>query len=278
MTGSLAGFTWLSGYSPTPKEAKILLEKTAIPTEYSNDKPRKNGVGMVNAYKLGIVGKELKQMCGTNISCFEEKIWNPSTYQFLEDQGLEEDVYRAFPECNPTCGGISNDSCANKAEVFTRLRQAAFLNPASKKLWISLTCIYEHRGFKKTAQGAARTYRSLFDKGPEAFDVCRQDADCVLIPPCEDRKGLFSAMTKARAEMNYALQKCPFLCNGKCRCDQTETTGSKTKGAKHISQCVHSKCVLKGEPWNLNEDSLVPHNMQNTDSLPSGISGKSGQR
>ena len=278
VTGSLAGFTWLSGYSPTPKEAKILLEKTAIPMEYSNDKSRENGVGMVNAYKLGIVGKQLKQICGTNISCFKEKIRDSLTYKFPEDQGLAEDVYQAFPECNPTCGGISNDSCSNKAEVLTRLRQAAFLNPASKKLWTSLACIYGHRGFKETALGAANTYKSLFNKGSEAFDVCRQDTDCVLVPPCEDRKGLFSAMTKARAEMNYALQKCPVLCNGKCRCDKTEMTGSKTKGAKHISQCVYSKCVLKSESWNSNKDSLVPHNMQNTHSLPSGISGKSGQR
>ena len=282
VTGSLAGFTWLSGYSPTPKEAKILLEKTAIPMEYSNDKSRENGVGMVNAYKLGIVGKQLKQICGTNISCFKEKIRDPFTYKFPEDQKLEEDVYRAFPECNPTCGGISNDSCSNKAEVFTRLRQAVFLNPDNKKLWTSLTCIYGHRGFKKTSLGAANTYRSLF--GPhqknnrEAFDVCRQDTDCVLVPPCEDGKGLFSAMTKVRAEMNYALQRCPVLCNGKCRCDQTEMTGSKTKGAKHVSQCVHSKCVLKSESWNSNKDSPAPQNMQKTYFHPSGTSGKSGQR
>ena len=30
ITGSLAGFEWLSGYHPTAKEAKILLEKTAL--------------------------------------------------------------------------------------------------------------------------------------------------------------------------------------------------------------------------------------------------------
>ena len=33
VTGSLAGFEWLSGYHPTAEEAKILLEKTAILTE-----------------------------------------------------------------------------------------------------------------------------------------------------------------------------------------------------------------------------------------------------
>ena len=72
VTGSLAGFEWMAGYHPTAAEAKILLEKTAIPTLSSNDKPQKNGVGMVNAYKLGMVGKRLKQMCGNNVSCFKK--------------------------------------------------------------------------------------------------------------------------------------------------------------------------------------------------------------
>ena len=74
VTGSLAGFEWLSGYHPTAKEVKLLLEQTAIPTLSSNVEPRLNGFGMVNAYKLGMVGKRLKEICGTDVSCFKDRI------------------------------------------------------------------------------------------------------------------------------------------------------------------------------------------------------------
>ena len=74
VTGSLSGFEWLAGYHPTAEEAKLLLAKTAIPTLSSNENPRTSGVGMVNAYKLGMVGKRLKATCGSNISCFKEMI------------------------------------------------------------------------------------------------------------------------------------------------------------------------------------------------------------
>ena len=253
VTGSLAGFTWLSGYSPTPRESKILLEKTAVPTMYLNEEPRMHGVGMVNAYKLGMLGKQLKQMCGTNISCFKEKIRDPSSYKFPEDQGLEEDIHQAFPECSPECGGImSDDSCSNKAKVFKRLRQAVFLNPSDKKLWASLACIYQHRDFEEASFRAEGIHTALFgpiQEGRFAMDICKQDSDCVLVPPCSDQVGFFFVMTEARAEIEYAMQRCPVLCNGKCRCDQTETTGSTMKGVNHSSQCVNSWCTLKSEPW-----------------------------
>ena len=263
VTGSLAGFTWLSGYSPTPRESKILLEKTAIPTMYLNEEPRVNGVGMVNAYKLGMVDKQLKQICGTNISCFKEKIRDPSSYKFPEDHSLEEDIHQAFPEC----GGImSDDSCSNKAKVFKRLRQAVFLNPSNEKLWASLACIYQHRGFEEASFRMEGTYIALFgpDQGNRlAMDICKQDSDCVLVPPCADQSGLFSVMTEARAEMDYALQRCLVLCNRKCRCDQTETTGSKIKGVNHSSQCVNSLCILKSEPWD-KSPLPTPNNTQDT--------------
>ena len=100
VTGSLAGFEWLSGYHPTAAESKILLEKTAVPTHHSHDVPRLNGVGMVNAYKLGMVGKKLKELCGTDLYCFKNKIREDSTYNFPEDEGLQEAVEQAFPECS----------------------------------------------------------------------------------------------------------------------------------------------------------------------------------
>ena len=84
MTGSLAGFEWLSGYHPTAEESKLLLEKTAIRNQHSHDSPGKNGVGIVNAYKLGMVGKKLKEMCGADIYCIRNRMHEDSTYDFPE--------------------------------------------------------------------------------------------------------------------------------------------------------------------------------------------------
>ena len=85
VTGALAGFTWMSGYQPTGAEAKALLKKTAIPLRLSNEDPQMNGPGMLNAYKLGMVGKRLKEQCGEDIYCYKNKIQDSATYEFLED-------------------------------------------------------------------------------------------------------------------------------------------------------------------------------------------------
>ena len=83
MTGGLAGFEWLSGYHPTPEEAKFLLEQTAVPTIHSVfEDPKKNGKGMLNAYKLGIVAQRLKDKCNNNHQCFKEEIKKSENYQF----------------------------------------------------------------------------------------------------------------------------------------------------------------------------------------------------
>ena len=184
VTGSLAGFEWLSGYHPTPEEAKILLEKTAVPTHHSHDVPRLNGVGMVNAYKLGMVGEEFKRLCGKNISCFKRMIRDPAAYWFPEDSDLEEAVEQVFPECSQTCGK-DVQTCADKDKVFKRLRKAVFLNPSSKKLWRYKACIYNSGDFPRIAKGAINTYKALFgppQNGKEAHTVCKSDSDCTLVP------------------------------------------------------------------------------------------------
>ena len=85
--GSLAGFEWLSGYHPTAEEAKILLEKTAISTIHSHENPRRNGVGLLNSYKLGIVGKTLNQKCrGEGTLCFQQGIRDKEVYKFQPDK------------------------------------------------------------------------------------------------------------------------------------------------------------------------------------------------
>ena len=186
MTGSLAGFEQLAGYHPTAEEAKILLAKTAIPNQYSTDKPHKNGVGLLNAYKLGRVGKDLKLLCGKNISCFKEMIRNDAIYTFPEDHDLLKTVEQAFPECGSQCGeGAGSSSCIDKAEVFKKLRKSAFLNPSNRVLWRYLACIYKRSDFPENSKAMLSIYRSLLQspKGNLA-EVCRSDADCVLVPHC----------------------------------------------------------------------------------------------
>ena len=99
-----------------------------------------NGVGMLNSYKLGMVGKRLKQICGTDISCFKDHIQKEETYIFPDDQNvLLEEVKLAFPECSSDmCQTESNLRCEDKLSVFKKLRQAAFLNPSNKELWREL--------------------------------------------------------------------------------------------------------------------------------------------
>ena len=256
VTSSLAGFEWLSGYHPTAEESKILLEKTAIPTPHSHDVPQLNGVGMVNAYKLGEVAKFLKQECKTDVDCFKRMIRNPNTYYIADDHGLEDAVEEAFPECSQTCGE-NTATCANKDEIFKRLRKAAFSHPDSdhKTLWRLMACIYGSGGLTRNAEGAISTYKATFgppSNGKEAHTICTTDADCVL-SACNPATGNSSteklwAMTKAEQEIQYALGKCDRAqCNGKCRCGNeeeiviTDGSGGGTK-TTFMAKCVQSSC------------------------------------
>ena len=186
VTGGLSGFEWLSGYHPSPEESKLLLEKTAIPTLHSHEQPPQNGVGLLNAYKLGRVGKRLKEKCANKgSSCFKEEIQNPKTYQFEVKKGIEEKFAAAFPECGlrrsrmyilpiiPKSPGkpqishtISIDkedkeapeyaTCEEKEKAFKELRQAVLLNPERKDLWKNLSCVYKNGGFSANGEALDR--------------------------------------------------------------------------------------------------------------------------
>ena len=167
VTGSLAGFEWLSGYHPTSKEAKILLEKTSFPTLHSHESPQLNGAGMLNAYKMGEVGKRLKKKCkGKGRFCFTREILNEDNYRFdLEkrDKDLKRDLKKAFPLC---AGGVQNSlessDCKEKGEVFKRLRRAALLNPGESGEFLkSLSCIYREGGFSQNAEALDNLFLSL---------------------------------------------------------------------------------------------------------------------
>ena len=161
VTGSLVGFEWLSGYHPTAKEAKILLEKTALPTLHSFEKPRLNGAGLLNAYKLGEVAKRLKEKCkNKSIACFKEEILKDENYRFSKDKNLRRDLARAFPLCVEGEKSLAESSCEEKKEVFKRLRKEILLNP-SKRLLKSLSCIYKEGEFLGNAEALEKLAMAL---------------------------------------------------------------------------------------------------------------------
>ena len=152
VTGSLAGFEWLSGYHPTPAEAKLLLEQTAIPTIHSEfEHPQRNGVGMLNAYKLGMVAKRLKEKCKKNDHCFKMEIFNPKNYEFpIDEENILEQTNKAFPQCSDE-DQLQAISCADKKSAFKKLRQAVLLDIENISLLEKLHCVYTQEGFSENA-------------------------------------------------------------------------------------------------------------------------------
>ena len=160
VTGSLAGFEWLSGYHPTAQEAKLLLEKTAVPTVHSVfEDPQKNGVGMLNAYKIGRVAQRLKDKCDNDEDCFKKEIRDSKNYEFSVDEDLLTQVQSAFPQCSG--GDDTQVSCEDKKSALKKLRQAVLLDVENVELWEQLQCIYEQAGFSENALGVERTLSAL---------------------------------------------------------------------------------------------------------------------
>ena len=232
VTGALGAFTLLAGYQPTAAEAKLLLKKTAIPLRTNNANPQKNGPGMLNAYKLGMVGKKLRKECGADIACFKRLIGQDSTYEFPEEEGLMEEVERAFPECSTTQCRQKSNSCEDKAASFEKLRKALFLNPSSdKEQWRYLSCIYSSSGFADNAKGARGVYDALLGAPPAenryerdgkwlAGDrSCQTDDDCKLVLACNNTVGDDIGKYYLAANKDYKTECEPLLCNGNCQCD-----------------------------------------------------------
>ena len=188
VTGSLAGFEWLSGYHPTAKEAKLLLEKTAVPTIHSVfEDPKKNGKGMLNAYKLGKVAQRLKDRCQNNHQCFKEEIKNSKNYQFSADQSVLEDVQSAFPKCSGSDDSAQENDCTFKKKVFKKLRQAVLLDTTNVELWKQLQCIYNQEGFSENALGVETTLWALSKSLPDS-DVIKDPSVRRII---EDKGAIF---------------------------------------------------------------------------------------
>ena len=163
VTGSLAGFEWISGYHPTAKEAKLLLERTAVPTIHSEfEEPQRNGRGMLNAYKLGKVAQRLKDRCQNDHQCFTQEIQNPENYQFAADQSVLDDVQSAFPQCSGSAENAQETTdCTFKKAAFKKLRQAVLLDTTNVELWKQLQCIYNQEGFSTNASAVGTTLLAL---------------------------------------------------------------------------------------------------------------------
>ncbi len=205
VTGSLGAFEELSGYHPTTKEAKTLLKHTAIPVPSSVEGGPgygKNGHGMVNAYKLAMVGERLKKQCGQDINCFKQRINNLESYNFDPPADLLNRISMAFPECDKKCINMQSnckgancvnskeDQCQNRKNLFNELRKAAFLSPKNGELWRTIACIYQSDGFTEDAKGILATYKAINynykdrDKYNKKYNhlYCKNDLDCNLVP------------------------------------------------------------------------------------------------
>ena len=157
VTGALAGFEALSGYHPSPEEAKALLRMTAFPTLHSHEEPQMNGAGLLNSFKLGELAKRLKKKCqNKSSSCFKEEILNEKNYVFDQDESLIEDLKDVFPRCAANrvkSLGEKPPDCETKARALERLRKAIFLNPKESREFVKiLSCIYSEGDFHQNAK------------------------------------------------------------------------------------------------------------------------------
>ena len=268
VTASLVGFELASGYKLSPAEAKLLLEKTAIPTLNSKQIPRRYGVGLVNNFKMVRVGRRLKKLCGEDRFCFEKKLAEPATYDF-ENVKVPEvlaKVKKAFPECSSEQCSEKFDNCKKKAKAFTRLRKKAFLNPNNPELWKALSCIYSSAGFFEESLG----YRSFYMAGigPSSSVLndeycmttegchpvdgsCLTDEDCVLAPHCvyTNHKLKFGstalkAIRKDQISLCGPLVSCsdiPGAVNTDCECGSRVNFQNEYKTVK----CVDFQCAIE---------------------------------
>ena len=250
VTGGLASFSLLSGFQPTGAEAKILLAKTAIPLRLSNEKPQMNGPGMLNIYKLGMVGKRLKELCGTDAYCFKNKIQESATYEFPEDTEILQLVDLAFPECSANNCSERREHCKDTEKIFDRLRKAAFLNPSKKEYWRALSCIYASAGFVDGAEGMINIYKGLLGAGPHGDGIdrsCQVDEDCVFVPECSksfSKKTMEYTLFKEETHLTPANKNFVPECQGLVLCGADPKRERKTSDGKTMRlRCVNSQCV-----------------------------------
>ena len=136
VTGALAAFTAITGYSLNPGEAVRLLRKTAIPhprlPTISN-----LGVGIVNVWKIGKVAFRLQYLCQKNLNCYTDALSSEETFIFPSNK------QEFIGHC--------------QEEFLNELRKEALLNPWEKELWEFIACINQKKGL----HGHAEYYQQL---------------------------------------------------------------------------------------------------------------------
>ena len=143
VTGALAAFTAITGYSLNPREAMRLLRKTVIPhprlPTISN-----MGVGIVNVWKIGKVAFRLQYLCQKNHDCYADALASEETFIFpLNKQEF--------------IGHCQSEQQEEQEEFLKELRKEALLNPWEKELWELIACINRKKGL----QGHAEYYQQL---------------------------------------------------------------------------------------------------------------------
>ena len=180
VTGTLGGFTLLSGYPLATHEIKHLLSKTAIPMPYLPS-DHLLGAGILNSYKISQVALRIKEKCKGHSSdfqkneCMQDALRIDSTYQFEEESaGLFNEAIDFFPECRPENPSEKVDnSCeeiVEKQYAFTKLRKAAFLNPTNPGPWQALACVKEKHIEDDTTSGF---YQALGQPRRSKEDIIR---------------------------------------------------------------------------------------------------------
>ena len=168
VTGTLGGFTLLSGYPLQTHEAKILLEKTSIPLPYL---PSSHllGAGMLNSYKMGMVALKIKEQCQNYDStdqrneCMSRLLREEETYNFeSESKKMFDEAIKFFPNClreNNNQEDIQEKDNCKKEEALNNLRRSALLNSSDPKVWQALACVTENFSIQ-----TADFYSSLIER------------------------------------------------------------------------------------------------------------------
>ena len=139
------------------EDAKILLEKTAIPTLGKLAGSETSGAGMLNSYKMIAVAKKISDHCSAQVQtntqtslkkCIKESIKDDSFYAFENSGASLSEAKAALPGCADPNGAITvAKSCSEQKAIMDNLRKDLFLNPDSFEIMDCLAGVYKKQGF-----------------------------------------------------------------------------------------------------------------------------------
>jgi hypothetical protein len=176
VTGALAAFTHLTGHRLTTKQAKSLLEYTAIKfPEYPV--PSTLGAGMLNSYKIGDIAIKLNQECHHQedvTKCINMFLDDVKKLENLEaGRSVQSDLISRFKllfsDCQSPIEELSFEDCEARKEIFEQIRKEAFLDPHNPKLWEAISCMSQADGLPENANYyknlAERNQSGVTDEG-----------------------------------------------------------------------------------------------------------------